>query len=237
MMAGVFARPGVLEIQDRPVPVITQADKALLEVEATGVCGTDLHILNDPLGHTATEGPILGHEIVARIAKVGEGVTQYCVGQRVTVDANLKCGLCKACKKGKWNHCINWTTIGIFQDGGFAKYVVVPQKALHVISDSVALKGAIWTELLSCVIGSTDCIAIQPGQTAAVIGVGPAGMLHALMFQAAGANVFIVDVAPYRLNLAKNAGIEPLNVKEENLKNVVMSFTDNWGGQMLLWTQ
>ena len=234
MIAGVFAKRGVLEIQDRPIPQIYNADEVLLKVEATGVCGTDLHILNDPPGHPATEGAILGHEIVARIVDVGKNVKQYRVGQRVTIDPNLKCGLCKPCKKGKWNHCENWTTIGIFQDGGFANYVVVPQKALHVLSDSVPLKDAIWTELLSCVIGSTDRISIQPGQTAAIIGAGPAGMLHALMFQAAGARVFIADVAPYRLNLAKNAGIEPVNVKETSLKEAVMSATDNWGADVVV---
>lgn len=234
MAAGVFARRGVLEIQQRPVPTITSADEVLLEVEATGVCGTDLHILHDPPGHPATEGSILGHEIVARIVELGKNVTQYKVGQRVTVDPNLKCGLCKPCKKGKWNHCLNWTTIGIFQDGGFAKYVVVPQKALHLMADSVPIKDAIWTELLSCILGSTDRIAIQPGQTAVVIGAGPAGMLHALMFQAAGARVFIADVAPYRLHLAQNAGIESINIKEASLKDVVLHSTDNWGADVVV---
>ena len=234
MIAGVFAKRGVLEIQDRAVPGITSPDEVLLEVEATGVCGTDLHILNDPPGHPATEGAILGHEIVARIVEVGKNVTQYQVGQRVTIDPNLKCGLCKPCKKGKWNHCVNWTTIGIFQDGGFAKYVVVPQKALHLLSDNVPLKDAIWTELLSCILGSTDRISIQPGQSALVIGAGPAGMLHGLMFKAAGAKVFIADVAPYRLNLAKSAGIEGINIKEANLKDVVMSTTDNWGADVVV---
>jgi (R,R)-butanediol dehydrogenase / meso-butanediol dehydrogenase / diacetyl reductase len=234
MTAGVFARREVLEIQERSIPQIMQPDEVLLEVEATGVCGTDLHILNDPPGHPATEGAILGHEIVARIAEVGTNIKQYHLGQRVTVDANLKCGLCRPCKKGKWNHCENWTTIGIFQDGGFAKYVVVPQKALQVISDKVPLKDAIWTELLSCVMGSTDRILIQPGQTAVVIGAGPAGLLHALMFQASGAKVFIADVAPYRLNLAKQAGIETVNIKEAQLKDVVMSATDNWGADVVV---
>jgi threonine dehydrogenase-like Zn-dependent dehydrogenase len=234
MTAGVFAKRGVLEIQERPVPQLNNPDEVLLEVEATGVCGTDLHVLNDPPGHPATEGTILGHEIVARIVEVGKNVTQYKVGQRVTVDPNLKCGLCRPCKRGKQNHCEKWTTIGIFQDGGFAKYVVVPQRALHLVSDNVPLKDAIWLELLSCVIGSTDRISIQPGQTAAVIGAGPAGLLHALMFQAAGAKVFVGDVAPFRLNLAKSAGIEAVNVKEANLKDAVMSTTNNWGADVVV---
>jgi threonine dehydrogenase-like Zn-dependent dehydrogenase len=234
MIAGVFARQGVLEIQERPEPTIINPDDVLLEVEATGVCGTDLHILSDPPGHPATPGTILGHEIVARVADVGEKVRGIKIGQCVTVDANLKCGLCRPCRKGKQNHCENWTTIGIFRDGGFAKYVVVPQRALHPIADSVPLEDAVWTELLSCVIGSTDRIAVQPGQTAVVIGAGPAGMLHAMMFKAAGARALIADVAPFRLNLAQQVGLIPINVKETSLKEAVMDVTDAWGADVVV---
>ncbi len=80
MTAGVFAQRGVLEIQERSIPQIYDADEVLLEAEATGVCGTDLHILNDLPGHPATEGAILGHEIVARIVEVGKNVSQYHIG-------------------------------------------------------------------------------------------------------------------------------------------------------------
>ena len=234
MTAGVFARRGVLEIQARPVPTVTEKEEVLLEVEATGVCGTDLHVLSDPPGHPATEGTILGHEIVARIKEVGREVTQFSVGQRVVVDPNLKCGLCRPCRRGLQNHCVNWTTIGIFRDGGFARYVVVPQRALHPLPESISTEDAVWTELLSCVIGSTDRAAIQPGQTALVIGAGPAGMLHALMFRAAGARVFVADVAPFRLNLAEKAGLETVNVKESNLKDTLMSATDDWGADVVV---
>jgi threonine dehydrogenase-like Zn-dependent dehydrogenase len=99
MTAAVFARRGTLEIQERRIPAVTASDEVLLEVEATGVCGTDLHILSDPPGHPATEGVILGHEIIARIVETGSSVSQYRLGQRVTVDANLKCGLCRPCKQ------------------------------------------------------------------------------------------------------------------------------------------
>jgi threonine dehydrogenase-like Zn-dependent dehydrogenase len=234
MIAGVFARQGVLEIQDRPEPRLVNPDDVLLEVEAAGVCGTDLHILSDPPGHPATPGTILGHEIVARVAEVGKEVRTIKLGQHVTVDANLKCGLCRPCKRGKQNHCENWTTIGIFRDGGFANYVVVPERALHPMSDLVALEDAVWTELLSCVMGSTDRVAVQPGQTAVVIGAGPAGMLHAMMFKAAGAKAVIADVAPFRLNLAQQVGLIPINVKEISLKNAVMDMTDAWGADVVV---
>src|SRR6266478_7202824 len=137
MLAAVFKSRGVLQIEDRPEPGNLTEDEVLLEVEGCGVCGTDLHILSDPPGHPATEGVILGHEIVARIIDKGANVREFASGTRVLVDANLKCGLCAACRKGKSNHCKNWTTIGIFLDGGFTRFVKAPQKALHPIRDDI----------------------------------------------------------------------------------------------------
>jgi len=182
MLAAVFKSRGVLQIEDRPEPGNLTEDEVLLEVEGCGVCGTDLHILSDPPGHPATEGVILGHEIVARIIDKGANVREFASGTRVLVDANLKCGLCAACRKGKSNHCKNWTTIGIFLDGGFTRFVKAPQKALHPIRDDIPLPEAVWGEILSCALGSTDRIRIQPGEVAVVIGAGPAGMMHTMLF-------------------------------------------------------
>jgi threonine dehydrogenase-like Zn-dependent dehydrogenase len=140
MLAAVFKRRGVLEIEDRPQPKGLGEEEVLLEVEGSGVCGTDLHILSDPPGHRATEGVILGHEIVARVIAKGSRVQQFDVGTRVVVDPNLKCGVCLACRKGQPNQCENGTTIGISLDGGFTRFVKAPQKALHPIREDVPLK-------------------------------------------------------------------------------------------------
>jgi threonine dehydrogenase-like Zn-dependent dehydrogenase len=102
----------------------------------------------------------------------------------------------------------NGTTIGISLDGGFTRFVKAPQKALHPIREDVPLKEAVWGELLSCVLGSTERIRIQPGQVGVVIGAGPAGILHGMLFKAAGAKVIIADVATERLNYARSAGID-----------------------------
>jgi len=226
MLAAVFKGRGVLEIEDRPEPKGLADDEALLQVEGCGVCGTDLHILSDPPGHPATEGVILGHEIVARIVDKGSAVRELDLERRVIVDPNLKCGICAFCRKGMPNQCKNSTTIGIFLDGGFARFVRAPQKALHSIRNDVPLKEAVWGELLSCVLGSTDRVRIQPGQRAVVIGAGPAGMLHAMLFDAAGADVTLVDVADERLKFAQSAGIvETLNPKETNLEKYIADVT------------
>jgi threonine dehydrogenase-like Zn-dependent dehydrogenase len=230
MLAGVFKARGVLEIEDRPEPRGLAEDEVLLEVEGCGVCGTDLHILNDPPGHPATEGVILGHEIVGRIADKGSEVREFGVGSRVIVDPNLKCGICEFCRKGKSNHCKNWTTIGIFLDGGFTRFVKAPQKALHPIRDDVPLKEAVWGEILSCVLGSTDRIRIQPGEVALVIGAGPAGMMHALLFSAAGAEVLLADVSNERLDFARLAGIKrTINPTDTNLRDYVAEITSGSG--------
>jgi threonine dehydrogenase-like Zn-dependent dehydrogenase len=226
MLAAVFKRRGVLEIEDRPQPKGLTADEVLLEVEGCGVCGSDLHILSDPPGHPATEGVILGHEIVARIIDKGAAVREFATEARVIVDPNLKCGICSFCRKGQPNQCKNGTTIGIFLDGGFARFVKAPQKALHPIRDDVPLKEAVWGELLSCVLGSSDRVRIQPGQVAVVIGAGPAGMLHARLFDAAGAEVILVDVANERLNFARSAGItKTVNPKETPLEKYIVELT------------
>jgi threonine dehydrogenase-like Zn-dependent dehydrogenase len=163
---------------------------------------------------------------VARVIAKGSRVQQFDVGTRVVVDPNLKCGVCLACRKGQPNQCENGTTIGISLDGGFTQFVKAPQKALHPIREDVPLKEAVWGELLSCVLGSTERIRIQPGQVGVVIGVGPAGILHAMLFKAAGAKVIIADVASERLSFARSAGItQTVNPQETDLIDYVADVT------------
>lgn len=235
MLAAVFKRRGVLAIEERPEPEGLAENEVLLEVEGCGVCGTDLHILNDPPGHPATEGVVLGHEIVARIVDKGVEVREFDIGRRVLVEPNVKCGVCAPCRKGNPNHCKNGTTIGIFIDGGFARLVIAPQKALHPIREDVPLQEAIWGEILSCVLGSTDRIRIQPGQIAVVIGAGPAGMMHAMLFDAAGAEVILSDMSNKRLEFARSAGLrKTVNPKEQDLRNVIAEVTGGEGADVVV---
>jgi len=235
VLAGVFKRRGALAIEERPEPKGLLENEVLLEVEGCGVCGTDLHILNDPPGHPATEGVILGHEIVARIIKKGVGVREFDLGRRVLVKPNVDCGVCTSCRKGKPNHCKNGTTIGIFIDGGFTRFVKAPQKALHPLSDDVPLREAVWGEIISCALGSTDRIRIQPGQVAVVIGAGPAGMMHGLLFKAAGAKVILADVSVERLQFARSAGLErAVNPKEQDLRDMILDQTGGEGADVVV---
>lgn len=235
MLAGVFLREGVLELQPRPLPTLPATDWVIMENEGCGVCGTDLHILSVPPGFAAAPGTILGHEFIGRVVEVGAEVREVAPGDRVAVAANLTCGLCRYCKAGKSLYCENWTTIGIDRDGGFARYSAAPERALHRISPEVPFEEAVWTEPLSCVVNSTDRLAIQPGQTAVVIGAGPIGALHGMMFAAAGAHVIIADLTPFRLEVAAAAGLHTtVDAHSESLRECVMDLTNGLGAEVVV---
>lgn len=207
MLAAVLAREGVLELQERPVPQLTHPADVLIQVEGCGICGTDLHILESPPAHPATQGIILGHEFIGRILQVAGGVSTLRPGQRVAVAPNISCGLCAPCKAGRPNHCADFTTLGIFKDGGLAGYAVAPERACHALADHVPFEDAIWVEVLSCVVNSVDTVKALPGETVLVIGGGPTGALHALLFAAGGASVIVADMSEDRLAVLRSAGI------------------------------
>lgn len=222
MLAAVFAREGTLEMQQRPIPALNNPADVLIEVEGCGICGTDLHILETPPGHPATPGCILGHEYIGRVVEAGAEVTTLRPGHRVAVAPNISCGVCRPCKAGRPNHCVRFTTLGIFRDGGLARYNVAPERACHLLSDTLPFEDAVWTEVLSCVANSVDTVKPQPGETAVVIGGGPVGALHALLFRAAGARAIVVDVSAVRLKTVARAGIDHvINASAESVPEEV----------------
>src|SRR5712692_4442932 len=100
MLAAVFERAGTLALKDMPRPNVKHESDVLLQVEACGICGSDLHILEVPPAHPATPGTILGHEYIGRVIEVGPGVTTLQPGDRIAIAPNLNCGLCFYCRHG-----------------------------------------------------------------------------------------------------------------------------------------
>lgn len=208
MLAAVFAGPGKLELQQRRKPVVQSDDDVLVEVEACGICGTDLHILEVPPGHPAAEGVILGHEYIGTVVDAGDAVASLTRGDRVAIAPNIACDRCRYCRAGLVNHCESFTTLGIFRDGGLTRYNLAPEKACFPIRKSLPWEEAVWTEVLSCVVNSVENVRAQPGETAVVIGGGPVGALHALLFQAAGARAAVCDIQKPRLDCLRRIGFE-----------------------------
>ncbi|MGE5623689.1 MAG: alcohol dehydrogenase catalytic domain-containing protein [Methanocella sp.] len=208
MLAAVFKGEGVLALEERPIPVVAGPDDVLLEVEAAAICGTDIHITEVPPGHPATPGAILCHEYVGRVVAAGDGVTNLQPGDRVVVDPNLTCGRCPSCQDGRPNMCANMTTLGIFRDGGFARYNVVPSRALYRISQKVPPEIAVFAEPLSCIVNGTQKVKPQPGDLAVVLGAGPIGLLFTEVIKAAGARVLAVEPNAFRRSYATKAGAD-----------------------------
>ncbi len=218
MQAIVFHGDGKWGLESAPQPRIAADDDVLLRVDRAGICGTDLHILSTPPGHPATPGSILGHEYVATVADAGDGVTHLRRGDRVVIDPNITCGLCQYCRLGMTNVCERMTTLGIFRHGGLAEFNVAPAKSLHRISNDTPVERAALAEPLACVWHAFEKSALTPGESVAILGAGPIGLLFLLLFKSAGAGkVFIVEPAEFRRQQAGALGADgAINPKTQN---------------------
>ena len=215
MKAAVLADVGTLAVQERAEPTLGADDEVLLEVEACGICGTDLHILSTPPGHPANVGVVLGHEFVGIAVEVGRAVRGIAVGDRVAVAPNLWCGECAWCRRGLRNQCENGTTYGIFIDGGLAPRVVVKARACHPVSTELPAHVAALTEPLSTVIHGARQAAVFPGESAVVIGAGPIGAMFCAVLNVAGATVTAIEPTPERARLAQELGAASVRSPEE----------------------
>ncbi|TPL93591.1 zinc-dependent alcohol dehydrogenase family protein [Mesorhizobium sp. B2-3-12] len=173
---------------DKPVP---GNDDLLVRIEACGVCGTDRHLFH---GEFPSRPPVTpGHEFSGIVEAVGSGVSGFSVGDRVTGDPNIACGRCGHCHAGRVNLCSNLTAIGIHRDGGFADYVVMPQKQAFVLpADLKPMHGA-FGEPLACCLHGVDLAAIKPGASVAVLGGGVIGLLTVQLARLAGATTIILS--------------------------------------------
>jgi 2-desacetyl-2-hydroxyethyl bacteriochlorophyllide A dehydrogenase len=203
--AAVLADVGTLAIEERAEPSIAD-DEVLLEVEACGVCGTDLHILSTPPSHPANVGVVLGHEFVGRVRERGAAVESVAVGDRVAVAPNVWCGECAWCRRGLRNQCERGTTYGIFIDGGLAPLVAVKARACFPISTDLPAHVAALAEPLSTVVHGARQAQAFPGERAVVIGGGPIGAMFCALLTLAGASVTVVEPVRERAELAAALG-------------------------------
>ena len=221
MKAVLFSGNGKLALADVPRPVLRDRlvpkkyreeplalaaeEQVLLKVEAASICGSDLHILEG--GHPSAPPVVLGHEYVGRVVEVGGSVTHVREGDRVVVDPNIKCGVCPFCRGGRPNLCRDFTTLGIFLDGGLAEYNLAPGKQLCVVSESVPLERAMFYEPLSCVVHAMNRVHPAVGERALIFGGGPIGCLFALVCRLAGLEqIAVVEPSAYRWPYAQAAG-------------------------------
>ena len=222
---------GLLEV---PLPVI-RPNHVLIEVKATGVCGTDIHIYH---GEYASNPPvIMGHEVAGVVAEVGEGVTNCRVGDRVTCETYFYvCQQCDFCRAGLPNLCPQRKSIGSGVHGGFTNYVLVPAHNIHHLPANVDLIAGALSEPLTCCVHALERTHVEPGETVIVSGPGAIGLLMAQVVKAAGAKVIVLGTgadAP-RLALAQTLGIDwALNVEEGTTQQTLADLTDGVGADVV----
>jgi threonine 3-dehydrogenase len=196
----------------------------MIKIRKTAICGTDMHIFNwDEWSQQTIPVPmIVGHEYVGEVVEIGQEVTGFKIGDRVSGEGHITCGHCRNCRAGRRHLCRNTTGVGVNRQGAFAEYLVIPAfnafKIPANISDDMAaifdpFGNAVHTAL------SFDLV----GEDVLITGAGPIGIMAAAVAKHAGARfVVITDVNDYRLDLAKKMGAtRVVNVASENLKDVM----------------
>jgi L-iditol 2-dehydrogenase len=204
MRAVRFEEIGRVALREIDVPQ-PAADELLVRVEACGICGTDRHILH---GEFPARPPVtLGHEFCGIVEQVGAGVSGFALGDRVTGDPNISCGLCPHCREGKVNLCLKLEAIGIQRDGGFAERVIVPVKQAHKLPAGLSAAYGAFCEPLACCIHGVDMATIRTGMSVVVLGGGVIGMLVVQLARLAGASrVVMVTRQEAKRRLAEEIG-------------------------------
>lgn len=216
------AEPG-LWMEDVPKPT-AGTNEVLIRIHKTGICGTDLHIYNwDDWAQRNIHVPrIIGHEFVGEIVEVGHGVTGYAVGDRVTAEGHVTCGICRNCRTGKRHLCDKAVGIGGGRDGAFAEYMAIPAANLwRVHADISSDLAAIFDPFGNAVHSALSFDLI--GEDVLITGAGPIGLMSAAVCRFSGArHVVITDRNDYRLNLARQLGAtRTVNTEQESLRDVM----------------
>lgn len=234
MKAMLLSRYRQLEITDLPTP-IPGPGELLIRVAACGICGSDVH------GYDGSSGRrippiVMGHEAAGRVAAIGAQVTGWREGDRVTFDSTISCGSCPYCARGEINLCDRRQVLGVSCgdyrcDGAFAEYVIVPQRIAYKLPDALSFSEAAMLEAVAVAVHAVSLSPIISGTQALVLGAGMIGLLCLQALRAAGCStVFIADVDPSRLTLAKQVGAtETLHATGDELVAEIFKRTGDAG--------
>ena len=239
MKALVYHGPGSIAWEDAPTPEVAADTDAIVRVDCTTICGTDLHILKGDLP-AVIDGRILGHEAVGTVESVGAGVRTLKSGDRVLVSCISACGACRYCREMRFGQCLGgggWI-LGNTIDGTQAEFVRVPfadnstYPAPVGVSDEALL-------MLADILPTAYEVGVlngqvRPGDVVAIVGAGPIGLsaiVGARLFSPS--HVVVIDLADSRLDAAKQFGADVvINNSREDAREVVLKLTDGLGADV-----
>lgn len=209
-----------------------------IKVKWCGICGSDVHEyelgpllipVKRPHPGTGKIAPITGgHEFSGEVVGIGEGVNNVNIGDRVTVRPTIPCYKCYYCKQGKHIQCVILGIIGEAADGAFAEYVIAPVDNIYILPDEVTYEAGAFIEPLACGVHAVNRSRMNLGDTVAVIGAGPIGLLTMQAAIAAGAGkVIVFETLPQRIKLAKEIGATAVvNPKEVDSGKTIAELTE-----------
>ena len=236
MRAVTFQAPGVVSVEQRPEPELTDPEDAIVRIEASGVCGSDLHIYK---GRVQIEpGFTIGHEYVGTVVATGDAVTRVQVGDRVLGCFQTACGRCFFCMRGLYQRCEHSRTFGHGATlgslpGTQAEMALIPHADLVLrrvpegMSDDVALFAG---DVMGTGYHAIDASGMRPGDLVAVLGLGPVGLCAVQVARAAGAaHVYAIDTVPERLAVAESFGAQALHAEEQDVRAIVRAGSEGRG--------
>jgi 2-desacetyl-2-hydroxyethyl bacteriochlorophyllide A dehydrogenase len=236
MRAVTFQAPGQVQLEERPEPELQTAGDATVRIEASGVCGSDLHIYH---GRVKIEpGFTLGHEFVGTVLATGDAVSRVTPGDRVLGCFHTACGTCFQCLRGAYHECDrkrtfgHGATLGSLQ-GTQAEQALVPDANMTLrrvpegLGDDVALFAG---DVMGTGYHSIAEGDVQPGDSVAVLGLGPVGLCAVQAAVAAGAGpVLAIDTVEGRLAIAKQFGAVPIHLTEQSPRDIAKQLTEGRG--------
>ncbi len=236
MRAVTFQAPMEVRVDEVPDPRLESRDDAIVAIEATGICGSDLHIFH---GRVKMEpGFVIGHEFVGRVLAAGDAVTRVKVGDRVCGCFHTACGTCFYCMRGVYQKCERGRVFGHGEalgslPGTQAERALVPMAdmTLRPVPDAVQDDIALFAgDVMGTAYHALSQGDVQPGDSVAVLGLGPVGLCAVQIAVAAGAGpVLAIDSVPARLEVARRFGAVPVHLTEENPRDVARRLTEGRG--------
>jgi len=227
MKAAVLEGPERITVRDVPKPKPGKSE-VLIKVRCCGICGSDLDIYRISFGEGVKR--IMGHEFSGDIVELGPEVEGWEVGDRVVVEPSIVCWECYWCRRHQYNLCPSLGFTGIVIDGGFAEFVKVPAYQLHRLPKEVTYEQGAVVEPLAVALHGVRLSGLKAGDTIAVFGCGPIGLLTIMWARAGGADkIYATDIAESRIAAAEKLADAVINPKEVDPVIQITELTDGIG--------